>query len=49
MKKGFFYECVIEKIGEDSIVIRDRYNSLIAISLDEIETIKGVGNGKKQN
>ena len=40
LKNGFTYICVIKQIGDDSILIIDKYDNEIAISLDEINTVK---------
>ncbi len=39
LKNKFVYTCVIKEFLEDSIKIRDKFNNLVVISLDDISMI----------
>lgn len=42
LKNGFYYEGEIERIGNDSLLFKDKNNADIAINFDEISTIKNI-------
>jgi len=42
LKNKFVYNCVIEEFLDDCIKIRDKFDNVVIISLDEISNVTGI-------
>jgi len=47
LKTGYFYHCYIQSIGNDSIRIKDKFNRVMIIALDQISIVEEVEGGNE--